>query len=139
MYEHPYLAYRVTEFEQEQVAQAAERRRFLTEHADQIVPRAAGPMRRLVDRMLGRAGSHSAAASRTAASRTAAQAAPASRSAAASRTAASRTAASRDAAELAPASRRAASRGAAASRTTALPDAAADRRVPAGCEAVPAR
>lgn len=97
MYEHPYLAYRVTGFEQEQVAQAAERRRFLTEHADQIVPRAAGPMRRLVDRMLGRAGSHSAAASRTAASRIA------------------------------------------ASRTTALPDAAADRRVPAGCEAVPAR
>lgn len=128
MYEHPYLAYRVTEFEQEQVAQAAERRRFLTEHADQIVPRAAGPMRRLVDRMLGRAGSHSAAASRAAASRTAAF-----------RTAASRSAASRNAAEAAPASRRAASRGAAASRTTALPDAAADRRVPAGCEAVPAR
>lgn len=87
MYEHPYLAYRVTGFEQEQVAQAAERRRFLIEHADQIVPRAAGPMRRLVDRMLGRTGDRAGSASRTAAARA----------------------------------------------------ADTDRRVPAGCEAVPAR
>lgn len=92
MYEHPYLAYRVTGFEQEQVAQAAERRRFLIEHADQIVPRAAGPMRRLVDRMLGRTGVRAGSASRSAS----------------------------------------------ASRSP-LPDAVADRRVPARCEAAPAR
>lgn len=98
MYEHPYLAYRVTGFEQEQVAQAAERRRFLIEHADQIVPRAAGPMRRLVDRMLGRTGVRAPSASRSAST---------SRSPSAS--------------------------------GSALPDAVADRRVPARCEAAPAR
>ena len=37
MYEHPYLSYQVTEFEQEQMERAAERRRLLIEHADQIV------------------------------------------------------------------------------------------------------
>lgn len=52
MYEHPYLAYTVTEYEQHRVQQAAERRRFIAEHADQIVPRAAGPARRLGQRML---------------------------------------------------------------------------------------
>lgn len=52
MYEHPYLAYTVTEYEQEHIQRAAERRRFLAEHADQIVPRAAGPVRRLGERML---------------------------------------------------------------------------------------
>lgn len=52
MYEHPYLAYKVTEFDQEQLQRAVDRRRFLAEHADQIVPRAAGPMRRMWSRML---------------------------------------------------------------------------------------
>lgn len=52
MYEHPYLAYKVTEHDQEQLQRAAERRRFLAEHADQIVPRAAGPVRRMWERML---------------------------------------------------------------------------------------
>ncbi|KQQ66776.1 hypothetical protein [Microbacterium sp. Leaf320] len=52
MYEHPYLAYTVTEYEQERIQQAAERRRFIAEHADQIVPRAAGPVRRAGQRML---------------------------------------------------------------------------------------
>jgi len=52
MYEHPYLAYAVTESQQAEIQQAADRRRFLIEHADQIVPRAAGPLRRLRQRML---------------------------------------------------------------------------------------
>lgn len=52
MYEHPYLAYTMTEYEQERIQQAVDRRRFLAEHADQIVPRAAGPVRRLGQRML---------------------------------------------------------------------------------------
>lgn len=52
MYEHPYLAYQVNEYEQERIQQAAERRRFIAEHADQIVPRAAGPIRRAGQRML---------------------------------------------------------------------------------------
>lgn len=52
MYEHPYLAYQVTEYEQDRIQQAAERRRFIAEHADQIVPRAAGPVRRAGQRML---------------------------------------------------------------------------------------
>ncbi|MFD5213847.1 hypothetical protein [Microbacterium sp. NPDC058345] len=39
MYEHPYLAYRVTAFEQEQAAQLAERRRVLSENTDRIRPR----------------------------------------------------------------------------------------------------
>ena len=37
MYEHPYLAAQITEYEQEQLRQAVERRRFLIEHADQLV------------------------------------------------------------------------------------------------------
>jgi len=52
MYEHPYLAHQVTEYEQERIQQAAERRRFIAEHADQIVPRSAGPIRRAGQRML---------------------------------------------------------------------------------------
>lgn len=52
MYEHPYLAYRSTEFDQEQLARAAERRRVIEERSDQIVRRQAGPMRRLAGRLL---------------------------------------------------------------------------------------
>lgn len=52
MYEHPYLASAVTAHEQEQLAADAERRRQLRERADQIVPRAAGPVRRFGRRML---------------------------------------------------------------------------------------
>ncbi|MFJ4223799.1 hypothetical protein [Microbacterium sp. NPDC089695] len=52
MYEHPYLAYKVTEFDQEQLRQAVERRRFVKEHAEQIVPRPAGALRRMWERML---------------------------------------------------------------------------------------
>lgn len=52
MYEHPYLAYKVNEYEQERLRRAVDCRRFLAEHADQIVPRAAGPLRRLGQRVL---------------------------------------------------------------------------------------
>ncbi|GGM37745.1 hypothetical protein [Microbacterium saperdae] len=55
MYEHPYLSYQVTEFEREQLERAAERRRMLIERADQIVPREAGALRRMLHRMRGRA------------------------------------------------------------------------------------
>jgi len=62
MYEHPYLSYQVTEFDRQQLERAAERRRFLAEHADQIVPRQAGPLRRLAGRILrGSAASHGGA------------------------------------------------------------------------------
>ncbi|WP_350350348.1 hypothetical protein ABS642_12640 [Microbacterium sp. A8/3-1] len=53
MFEHPYLSHQVTTFEQEQVVRAAERRRFLQEHADQIVARPAGAMRRMLRRIVG--------------------------------------------------------------------------------------
>ncbi|HWS51266.1 MAG TPA: hypothetical protein VN241_09665 [Microbacterium sp.] len=53
MYEHPYLAYRATELDLEQLERAAERRRFLEEHADQIVRRPDGAFRRAVRRMTG--------------------------------------------------------------------------------------
>jgi tRNA C32,U32 (ribose-2'-O)-methylase TrmJ len=56
MYEHPYLSYQVTEFEREQLERAVERRRMLIERADQIVPRQAGALRRMLRRMLGRTG-----------------------------------------------------------------------------------
>lgn len=54
MYEHPYLSHQVTRFEQEQLERAAERRRFLIEHADQIVPRPEGRIRRMLRRVLSR-------------------------------------------------------------------------------------
>lgn len=54
MYEHPSLSYQVTEFEREQLERAVERRRMLIERADQIVPRPAGALRRMLRRMLGR-------------------------------------------------------------------------------------
>lgn len=54
MYEHPYLAQKVAEFDLEQLERRVERRRFLAEHADQIVPRPTGPLRRMTDRMLRR-------------------------------------------------------------------------------------
>lgn len=52
MYEHPYFAEKIAEFENERLERAAEHRRFLAEHADQIVPRAPGAVRRLGQRML---------------------------------------------------------------------------------------
>jgi hypothetical protein len=51
MYEHPYLSHQVTQFEQEQLERAVERRRRLIAHADQIVPRTPGPVRRMLRRL----------------------------------------------------------------------------------------
>lgn len=51
MFDHPYLAYAVTEHDQQQVQRDAERRRFLKENADRIVPRPAGHLRRIAARM----------------------------------------------------------------------------------------
>lgn len=53
MFEHPYLTQQVTAFEQERIERAVDRRRMLLEHADQIVPRPAGLLRRML-RRLGR-------------------------------------------------------------------------------------
>jgi hypothetical protein len=50
MFDHPYVSQQITEFERQQIERAAEQRRFLREHAGQIVPRRAG----LIGRMLGR-------------------------------------------------------------------------------------
>ncbi len=52
MFEHPYLAYRSTEFDQAQLALAAERRRVIEERSDQLVRRQPGPARRMVARLL---------------------------------------------------------------------------------------
>lgn len=54
MFEHPYLTQQVTAREQEHIAAAAEQRRRLIERADQIVPRAEGPVRRLLRRLARR-------------------------------------------------------------------------------------
>lgn len=53
MYEQVYFSQEFNRAEQEQIARAAERRRFLREHADQIVPRPAGAFRRMVSRITG--------------------------------------------------------------------------------------
>lgn len=52
MNEYPYFAEKIAEFENERLNRAAERRRSLAEHPDQIVPRAPGAARRLGLRML---------------------------------------------------------------------------------------
>ena len=53
MYEHPSLTYRLIESERAELERAAERRRFLREHSDQIVPGPPGPVRRLLRRLRG--------------------------------------------------------------------------------------
>jgi hypothetical protein len=66
MFEHPYFSQQLTQHDQEQMERAAARRLFLLEHADQIVPRPAGPMRRMLRRLSGRAaGSTTRSASTT--------------------------------------------------------------------------
>lgn len=54
MFEHPYLSQRATELELEQLERALARRRFIQEHADQVVLRPEGALRRAIRRMLGR-------------------------------------------------------------------------------------
>ncbi len=55
MFEHPYFSQQLTQHDQEQMERAAARRLFLLEHADQILPRPAGAMRRMLRRLSGRA------------------------------------------------------------------------------------
>lgn len=50
MFEHPYASQQIIEFERQQIERAAEQRRFLREHADQIVPRRAGAFGRMLRR-----------------------------------------------------------------------------------------
>ncbi|MFJ6533623.1 hypothetical protein [Microbacterium sp. NPDC091662] len=54
MFEHPYLSQQLTRHDTEQMERAAARRLFLIEHADQIVPRPDGAIRRMVRRTFGR-------------------------------------------------------------------------------------
>lgn len=54
MYEHPYLNQQLTRHDQEQMERAAARRLSLIEHADQIVPRPEGAIRRTLRRAFGR-------------------------------------------------------------------------------------
>lgn len=57
MFDHPFTTAQTTAFDAERVGAEAERRRFLREHADQIVTRPAGPVRRFLRRNAGRRGS----------------------------------------------------------------------------------
>lgn len=52
MFEHTFFTPQMTKFEEEQMERAAARRRMLIEHADQIVPRPAGAVRRMLRRIL---------------------------------------------------------------------------------------
>lgn len=54
MFEHPYVSQQIVDFERQQIERAAEQRRFLREHADQIVPRRSGLVGRMLGRMLRR-------------------------------------------------------------------------------------
>ena len=60
MFEHPYLTQQITAFEQERIEREAARRRLLIERADQIVPRPAGPLRRLLQRLARQGARHAA-------------------------------------------------------------------------------
>lgn len=55
MFEHPYSSQQINAFEQQHIAQEAERRRLLIERADQILPRPEGALRRMLRRLLGSA------------------------------------------------------------------------------------
>lgn len=54
MFEHPYLSQRVSEVEIEQLERAVERRRWIKEHADQVVRRPEGAFLRTLRRIAGR-------------------------------------------------------------------------------------
>ena len=61
MFEHPYLHQQLTRHDQEQMERAAARRLSLIEHADQIVPRPEGAIRRMLRHAFGRSTGDSAA------------------------------------------------------------------------------
>lgn len=48
MFEHTFFTEQYTGYQQEEMERAAARRRMLIEHADQIVPRSPGAVRRLL-------------------------------------------------------------------------------------------
>ena len=52
MFDHPFFTEQISRFDEEQMERAAARRRMLVEHADQIVPRPAGAVRRLLRRIV---------------------------------------------------------------------------------------
>ncbi|MDF2506857.1 MAG: hypothetical protein K0Q52_716 [Microbacterium sp.] len=51
MFEHPFFTEQYTRHQQEEIAHTAERRRSLKERGDQIVPRPAGAVRRMLRRV----------------------------------------------------------------------------------------
>ena len=55
MFEHPYFTQQVIACEQVRIVRGGARRRMLVEHAVQIVPRPAGPLRRLLRLVRGKA------------------------------------------------------------------------------------
>jgi len=52
MFEHPYLSHQLTAYDHEQIERAAAQRRMLIEHADRIVRRPEGAVRRMLRRVL---------------------------------------------------------------------------------------
>lgn len=62
MYPTPYTHLIVAEVEEQRRNAEIERRRFVREHADQIVPRPAGAMRRMLRRVAARSTGSDAAA-----------------------------------------------------------------------------
>ena len=77
MFEHPYLHQQLTRHDQEQMERAAARRLSLVEHADQIVPRSEGVLRRMLRLAFGRAAREETAAPAKARVATACDTAPA--------------------------------------------------------------
>ena len=59
MFEHTFFTEQYTGYQQEEMERAAARRRMLVEHADQIVPRSPGAVRRML-RLLFRGSTTSA-------------------------------------------------------------------------------
>ncbi|WP_372468097.1 hypothetical protein ACCO44_02025 [Microbacterium maritypicum] len=51
MFEHTFFTEQYTGYQQEEMERAAARRRMLIEHADQIVPRPPGAVRRMLTRI----------------------------------------------------------------------------------------
>ncbi|WP_029261435.1 MULTISPECIES: hypothetical protein [unclassified Microbacterium] len=51
MFEHTFFTEQYTGYQQEEMERAAARRRMLIEHADQIVPRSPGAVRRMLTRI----------------------------------------------------------------------------------------
>lgn len=62
MFEHPYFSQQLTRHDQEQMERAAAQRLFLIDHADQIVQRPEGVIRRMLRHVFGRSVRSAAAA-----------------------------------------------------------------------------